>query len=38
MKCSHCRIACVSVGLVGLDVAFGWSLNVYVGAAAIDNM
>ena len=34
----HCRVACISVELVDLDVAFGWSLNVYVGAASIDNM
>ena len=34
----HCRVACISVELVDLDVAFGWSSNVYVGVASIDNM
>ena len=38
VTCCHCRIGCVSVGLVGLDVAFGWSLKVYVCSVAIDNM
>ena len=33
----HCRVACISVEVVDLDVAFGWSSNVYVGAASIDN-